>query len=504
MISYLIKSACCAVIFLLLYRCILEKEKMHRFNRIYLLVSVVLSLIIPFINLPISGEVLPSVNLAVPVVFAETDMQQTTLENAVSPVTEASVLFSPQTWLWILYGTVTGILLVRFGINLYRLAFACRNKQFIYHENVRLVIIHENISSSTFLNTVFLSQDDYNSFSSEILRHEFAHVKQKHSIDILFIEIIKIIFWFNPVFILYKRSIQLNHEFLADEAVIKQCANVTAYQHLLLDRISLASPTLLGSRFNYSVTKKRLQMMTQKTSSAKALLKQFFIVPLLIICVTMFGTRSALSKSGTDAIVIVQDTTAKAKTGESVRAPGVMPFLRDMPYTQTGITEEEMAEYRQIQGKYLDKNKTSRDNYVLFSKLKDNDADRKKLQALFLQMTRKQQQSVNIVLMKHLAPRKKNPPTQEQVERWKNPALYGVWIDEKKVSNDVLNNYTASDFSLYNASNLHGAAKKNVKYQVQVNIMTNRYHADYYKKEILQIKDDPYAFGVFWMERVND
>jgi beta-lactamase regulating signal transducer with metallopeptidase domain len=72
------------------------------------------------------------------------------------------------------------------------------------------------------LNTIFINQDDYhNRKIEELYTHELIHVTKKHSIDILIIETLKVLFWFNPIFIFYKRAIQLNHEFLADEKVVK-------------------------------------------------------------------------------------------------------------------------------------------------------------------------------------------------------------------------------------------------------------------------------------------
>jgi beta-lactamase regulating signal transducer with metallopeptidase domain len=86
--------------------------------------------------------------------------------------------------------------------------------------------------------------------------HEFTHVKEKHSRDVIFIELLQTIFWFNPMLIFYKKAIQLNHEYLADEAVVRVYDNVPAYQLLLLDKTAYDCNAYLTSNFNYSVTKK--------------------------------------------------------------------------------------------------------------------------------------------------------------------------------------------------------------------------------------------------------
>ena len=69
---------------------------------------------------------------------------------------------------------------------------------------------------------------------SELIAHEKAHLDQKHTLDVLFVEILQIVFWFNPLLLFYKRAIKLNHEFLADQAVNAQFQSVKNYQNLLL------------------------------------------------------------------------------------------------------------------------------------------------------------------------------------------------------------------------------------------------------------------------------
>lgn len=498
MIAYLIKSACCAVIFLLAYRFILAREKMHRFNRIYLLASVLLSFIIPFLGIPIT-ESLPTIDAALPVIFVEEPPQQAiaAAANIGETVPPDTISVSLRSVIIAVYILITAFLLVRFSISLYKLVSAYASRQVIFQEGARLVIVKENINSYTFLNTIFISHNDY-THDNEILRHELAHVRQKHSLDILFIELVKIIFWFNPVYIFYKRSIQLNHEFLADQAVIQYCANPAAYQHLLLDRISLASNLSLSSRFNYSITKKRLQMMTQKNSRARAALKQFVLLPIVIACFIVFGTRTLLSASPVPAPVqaTLQDT-AKKKEKDIPMVEFVRPL--NVPFTKEGISAQEYDEYISIQRKYLNPDKSYKENGRIFQTMTDR--DKKRLESLFIRMTREQQASVTIRFMKNPGPFKKELPSEAQYEKWKNPTLYGLWINNKKVSNSELDKYSAADFSHYFASKLYGAAKKNAGYQVQVDLMTNSYYADYYKKGVASVKENPYHMIVAWGKR---
>lgn len=121
------------------------------------------------------------------------------------------------------------------------------------------VLLEKETLPFVFLNYFFINKEVFqsNQVEKEIYIHELTHIKQKHSLDILFVELLKIIFWFNPIIWSYKKAIQLNHEYLADQAVNNTFENKTAYQFLLLSKISHKSESFnLSSTFNYSITKK--------------------------------------------------------------------------------------------------------------------------------------------------------------------------------------------------------------------------------------------------------
>ncbi|MFT4094880.1 MAG: M56 family metallopeptidase [Niabella sp.] len=125
-----------------------------------------------------------------------------------------------------------------------------------------------------------------------MLEHELAHTRQKHSLDILFFELLQIVCWFNPVFFLYKRSVKINHELLADAAVVKKSGNVHSYQNILLQRATAPSALALASSFNFLTTKKRLIMLTKRTNLYRAGLKALSVLPLLGLLVFLFSQKA--------------------------------------------------------------------------------------------------------------------------------------------------------------------------------------------------------------------
>src|SRR5690606_26392103 len=109
---------------------------------------------------------------------------------------------------------------------------------------------------------------------NELFAHELVHVNQKHTLDILFAEFLIMVMWFNPLLYFYKKAIQLNHEFLADEKVIDAYQDVVSYQQMLLSRSSATPVLQLASNLNFGLTKKRLLMMTKNTSPAGATIRK--------------------------------------------------------------------------------------------------------------------------------------------------------------------------------------------------------------------------------------
>lgn len=297
MTDFLIKSTIALVAFLVFYHLILEGEKMHQFNRFYLLFSIVISLVIPFISFEIIKEI--PADFSNKITF---DPAQITMQKA-GETTNYKAVF-----LWSLYALVTLILTIRFGRNISKILSKSSSNPILNFKNAKLILVPEKIVPHTFLNYIFINYDDYQSqnIEEELYIHELVHVTQKHTFDILFIEFLKIIFWYNPIFILYKKSIQLNHEFLADQEIVEKYDNVPFYQSLLLKTGNGNQTVYLASNLNYLVTKKRLIMMKKTTSKKIAFIKKIAIVPVVgiltaFLCVKTIAQQTKIDKK-TDTV----------------------------------------------------------------------------------------------------------------------------------------------------------------------------------------------------------
>lgn len=310
MIELTFKTIACSGLFIAFYWLILQREKMFAFNRFYLLATLLLSFTIPFMELGINKmDNVPVVAEVIPVEIAKNDviLSEIVSQKAVETIPAVSEMNAAQpgfNW-WILvplvYMVLTLILLLRFISNLLNLAVITTSNERIRKQGFTIVSVKEDISTFSFFNYLFVSENEIKSerIQPEIFRHELAHIRQKHSIDVFLIEFLKVFFWFNPFLYMYKKSIQTNHEFLADAEVLNQNQDTVYYQQLLLKKITSKSQTALASPFNYLVTKKRFIMMTKKTSRLKTIALKLFSIPLLVLTMLVFSEKvSAQVQSG--------------------------------------------------------------------------------------------------------------------------------------------------------------------------------------------------------------
>jgi len=134
-----------------------------------------------------------------------------------------------------------------------------------------------------------------------VIVHEQTHARQLHSLDILLIEFLQILFWFNPLIYLAKNAIKLNHEFLADQSVIKYGIETSIYQRTLLAFSSNAQSSKLANAFNYSSIKKRFTVMKTQTSKRTIWSKGLFLLPLLAVLLFSFSTTEVVEKEASYA-----------------------------------------------------------------------------------------------------------------------------------------------------------------------------------------------------------
>jgi hypothetical protein len=447
MTTYLLKSGLCLLLVLVFYKLVLEQRRMPRFNRVYLLAGLLCSALVPLVAVELWPAGSPLLLL---------DPEPGPARRAVGPLSLPGAPPEPPAvgfaYGWWLYGTVTALMLARFGLNLRSIfsRIAAHPRQ--PHRGVTLVLLGEGASPHTFLRYLFLTESAYRrgEIEDELFTHELAHARQWHSLDVLLVEWLLCFGWFNPALYFYKRAVQLNHEFLADEAVTRGLSDVTRYQRLLLSKLAPVPPVALTSAFSFQTTKQRLLMMTKRTPKASAWLA---------------GTTATLLLG---ALAILLGTT----TAQITPSTGKQTPVTKRPQPPTAVAPTDVAEMERLYG----------DKLVI---LPGRNSPRKK----FSELSDGEKQLVQLV-----PPLPRHVPTEAQMQDWKNAKKYGIWIDEKRVPNSRLNDYAAQDFGSYFSSKLEKNAINYGKHYFQIDLMTKpayeKYLAENLENPLLILRPD--------------
>lgn len=251
---YLLQMTICSLLLLVVYYFFLEKETIHRFKRGYLLFSLALSITIPFVSINISGDSSLISKLPFTEVQTEANKIDSTNEKAIvqEEIKQETDGIDLLNILITGYIAIAGILLSRFLINLARLILMIKKNEHVLQGNMKIILTDTESVPHSFGNYIFFNKNEYKTglIEEEVLMHEMTHVRQWHSLDLLLIEFLLILFWFNPILYLYRNRIKLNHEFLADEGVISAYNDVPHYQMILIDKISRQNSLSLTSNFN--------------------------------------------------------------------------------------------------------------------------------------------------------------------------------------------------------------------------------------------------------------
>jgi len=289
--DYLLKANAILVIFILCYKLFLKNETFYQANRFFLLCGLALAIIIPFIVIPITVELAATGNA----------LDLTNITTFESETQDTSNTF-------ILITILNGIYYL--GVFFFLI-------QFLFEIISVIRILNTSKKTSDGLFTFIETDSNYIAFSffkyivynpahfktaelSSIIVHEKIHAKQYHTIDVLFAKVISILFWFNPFVWLYKKLLQQNLEFIADDKTASLIKNTSVYQNLLL-KTFLSNPQLkvVNTFYNSSIKKRIIMLQKSKSNSAKAF-KLAIVLPFLALFLMSFNTEEVYISSKTN------------------------------------------------------------------------------------------------------------------------------------------------------------------------------------------------------------
>lgn len=269
------KAAIALAVFYMFYRLLLSKETFHRFNRIVLLGTAALSFVLPLCVITLKEVV---------VVPAMTGSSETIIDEVaetVAMVPEVSVPIWPVVFCSIFtLGALAVLVHVVISIIGIRRIISKGSRQTL-ESGETLIITETDTAPFSWMKYIVISREDYESGYSQILTHEKAHIALRHSWDILFVDMITALQWFNPAIWMLKADLRALHEFEADDAVLRSGANIKEYQYLLIRKAVSKSGYSVANSFNHSTLKARITMMLNKKSSRMSAWKALYVIPLV-------------------------------------------------------------------------------------------------------------------------------------------------------------------------------------------------------------------------------
>ena len=304
---YDLKVAVCIVVFYMFYRLLLSKETFHRVNRIVLLSTAVLSFILP---------------LCV-ITMHETVVVQRIPQVVVGDI-EASVLAEPVStiplWQWtavLLYIVGAVLMLCKTFWSIGKVVLLIRRSEQHPLTDGVIVCVTGNTALTPFswMHYIVMNRSDYDLQDAAILAHERGHIRMHHSYDVVLVDILTALQWFNPAMWMLRADLRAIHEYEADAAVLSQGINARQYQYLLITKATGIGGYSIANGISHSTLKNRITMMLHKKSQASRLLKLLALLPIV-------GTALALNaETVTDVVYDLPQKNPVAQTASTISQP---------------------------------------------------------------------------------------------------------------------------------------------------------------------------------------
>ena len=349
----MVKVAVYMIAFYLVYSIMLSRDTSYKRNRLYILLSLLSALIFPLItlltlkpwNIQFFGKILSEVFVTA------TANTNKALNQGISLSVLLQMIYS-------IYIIVVFIFIIKLLIDLLNLLFLIIRHR---DEGSQIIRFHGfNTSGFSAMGYVFINTRLSPEDAGEIIRHEQNHLKQNHFIDIIFIELVKAVQWFNPVVYLYNRSLRAIHEYQADQECLSSGVPMINYQSLLLSQVFKSRAFNLTNSFsNPSLIKKRIVMMTKRRTSPFASAKMLIVVPVIGVVFLAISAYSVIPKSSVKQIVpVISTQNSLTESGSDLVAPPPPPppppasdskgNIRDVKEESTGKSDEPFVVVEQM------------------------------------------------------------------------------------------------------------------------------------------------------------
>jgi len=270
MIHYILQTIAFQLLFLVVYDLFLKKETFFNTNRFYLIITPILSLVLPLIQIQAIRENIPQEYiLQLPAVIIGG-------EGLVEAYISSVLLNWPK--LWLLGGVLS---LLFFSFKLYGIFKLKRTGAILRFKKFSIIKLPGSSAAFSFFRNIFLGDDLSEVQQKSILMHEKVHVTQKHTWDLLFFEVLRILFWFNPLVYVFQKRMTVLQEYIADRHVTTNRTHREYYQELLSQIFQTRKISFINTFFNHSLIKNRIVMLQKSKSKKIAQLKYLLLIPVV-------------------------------------------------------------------------------------------------------------------------------------------------------------------------------------------------------------------------------
>ena len=317
----LLPVAAAIAVFWIVYRLLFTNSNRIKFNRFYILASIVIAFLLPFLGI-IIGNGSPQMLSFKQNIFGEITLNEVILAgDANANLSETSTQhYSIWQVVVILYFIGVGISLLLLMFKLLKIFLLIVKSQKEKYGSYTAVFTGKEQGSFSFLNYAFFPDQ---SVDKEIVRHEISHISHRHSWDIVFVEVMMVLQWFNPFIYMLKRELQCVHEYQADRDVVDAGVNKRDYMMLILQQCTAVDFSRISNNFSLILTKKRIKMITMSEKTKGLWWRLLVTLPVL-------------------AVMLVANTNATAKeqlAENNPKAKILTDAIKDVPQSKDSIYE---------------------------------------------------------------------------------------------------------------------------------------------------------------------
>jgi hypothetical protein len=332
MFNYIIHIVVFQLLFLIVYDAFLKNETFFNWNRVYLLVTAILSVSIPLIKISSFSHIISNqyiVNL--PEIIIGNPTQQEWTATTLAPLITDQKYF----WTWeIVFYIGVLVSLVLFVVKLINILLLIKNNPKHREGNSIIVSLLRSNNAFSFFNYIFLGELLKKEEREVVLKHEQVHVMHKHTLDLLFFELFRVLFWFNPLVHIYQNRIMSLHEYIADAQAVKSQSKNQYYQSLLSQVFETKNISFINPFFKKSLIKKRI-IMLQKTKSKQVKLVKYVLLFPIIIGMLIYTSCLDATNNKKNNVSVNQETNNETTLIKKIKA------LRHQIEVQGNLNENE-------------------------------------------------------------------------------------------------------------------------------------------------------------------